>query len=66
MNFKSVEGLDIYITREGKIGLEQYSLEYEKDVVVHLTLDQFRKLQRWVDKNELELDERWNGGVEDA
>ena len=66
MKFKSVEGLDIYVTQEGKIALEQNSFEFGEPVRVFLTLEQFKSLYDWVLENEEQIDVTWNGGVCDG
>lgn len=66
MKFKSVEGLDIYVTGEGKIALEQNSFEFGEPVRVLLTLEQFNNLHDWVLENEDQIDVTWNGGVCDG
>jgi ATP-dependent helicase YprA (DUF1998 family) len=65
MQMKSVEGLEVYITKEGKIALEQHSFEFGERVYVYLTLEQFNSLESWVFKNKDEIEAMWNGGVED-
>jgi hypothetical protein len=64
MKFKDVEGFYVYHTQSGKIAIRQNSFEFGKDVDVYLTLEQFKNLERWVTRNECEIDELWNGGVE--
>ena len=66
MQMKSVEGLKAYITKEGKIALEQNSIEFGERVYVYLTLEQFNSLESWVFKNKDEIESIWNGGVEDG
>jgi hypothetical protein len=64
MNFKNVEGFYLYMTEDGRIGIQQKSFEYGKSVNVFLTLDQFRLVEKWVTRNECDIDEVWNSGVE--
>lgn len=64
MKYKDIIGFYVFISEEGTIGIEQHSHEFGKHIHIYLTLDQFRRVQRWVDDNELEIDALWNGGVE--
>lgn len=65
MEIKGTNSLHVSQTLSGKICLEQWSDDYAEPVFVYFTLEQFRRIQRWVDENEVEIDEAWNGGVED-
>jgi len=65
MRLKSVESVDVYITQEGKIALEQESLEFGERVYIYLTLEQFKSLDSWVFKNKDEIELAWNEGKDD-
>ena len=65
LSFKKVESVVVAINEMGFISLAQNSSRYGEPQGIFLTLDQFRRIQRWVDKNEVEIDQTWNGGVED-
>ena len=66
MKFKNVEGFEVYLSQEGKITIVQDSFEFGKEVRVFLTLEQFRQIQQWVNGNQIDIEEAWNEGVEDA
>lgn len=66
MLFKETKSLHIDYVANGHISISQHSIEFGKIVDVYLTIDQFRQIQKWVDKNEVEISEAWNNGVEDA
>jgi hypothetical protein len=49
---------------EGYISIEQRSDETGEFVAVLLTPDQLKAILKWLARNHHELDEAWNGGVE--
>lgn len=65
MELKGVEAVEVFMTVGGKIGIRQDSFEFGEPVCVFVTLEQFRLIEKWVLKNEVEIDEAWNFGVED-
>ena len=64
MKFKSIEGFSVFISQEGKIVIEQKSLEFGKPVQVFLTLQQFYGIEHWVYSNKEQIFSAWNEGVE--
>lgn len=61
MMLHDVYGVEIALTFGGKIVFEQ--IINDEDQKIYLTLDQFRLLQKWVDKNEKEILETWNDSI---
>ena len=61
MMLRDIYGVEIALTFGGKIVFEQ--IINDKNQKIYLTLDQFRLLQKWVDKNEKEILETWNDGI---
>lgn len=65
LELKNIDAVSFYICEDGKIGIKQYSYEHGNYVYINITIDQFRKFERWVTFNELDIAESWNEGVED-
>ena len=65
MELKGVEAVEVFMTVRGKIGIRQDSIEFGEPVCVFVTLEQFRIIEKWVLKNEVDIYEAWNFGVED-
>jgi len=65
MRMKSVDSLEAYITTDGRIALEQKSIELGKYVYIYLTIEQFNSLERWIFNNKDKIESKWNGGMED-
>lgn len=66
MIFKGYQGLYVNYTDDGKIVFEQYSTEFGKPVSILVTLDQFKKIEKWVKQAEPNIQAAWNDGVDDA
>jgi hypothetical protein len=64
MKLKEVDGVEVYITANGRIALKQDSIEYGQPTVTFLTLNQFSVIEDWVFKNRDEIDLLWNDGIE--
>jgi hypothetical protein len=65
MKFKSTEGFNVFLNKEGKITIEQESYEFGKLVHVCLTLEQFYAIGYWVLEHKDDIELVWNDGVED-
>jgi len=61
---KGVTSVNVDVIDSGKICIEQYDETIGEQVFVYLTLEQFRIIGRWVDKNYLDIAYAWNDGVE--
>ena len=61
---KGVASVNVDITDSGKICIEQYDETFGESVFVYLTLEQFRIIGKWVDKNYLDIANAWNDGIE--
>ena len=61
---KGVTSVNVDVIDSGKICIEQYDETIGEQVFVYLTLEQFRIIGRWVDKNYLDIANAWNDGVE--
>ena len=64
MIFKGSKEIYAGYTDDGLIYLEQYSTEFGKTIRLFITLDQFKLLEKWVTRNECDIDNNWNGGVQ--
>lgn len=64
MKLKEVDGVEVYITNNGRIALKQDSIEYGQPTVTFLTLNQFSVIEDWVFRNRDEIDLLWNDGIE--
>lgn len=64
LELKGVEAVSFYLSGDGKIGIKQFSTELMTTVHISITLDQFREFERWVTRNEIDIDDGWNNGVE--
>lgn len=64
LKLKEVQGVEYYITQEGKIAIKQDSFEYGKPVRVFITLEQFEHLVLAVSDFRDEIIEIWNEGIE--
>ena len=64
LSIKGVDAVHADMTVSGKICIEQWSHEFGETVCIYLTLDQFREIEHWVDRNEVDIEEAWNSGVE--
>jgi hypothetical protein len=65
MKIKGSQSVRMGITKAGTIYLEQLcdiTLEFN---YVYLTLEQFDSLSTWVVENQDDINELWNGGVDD-
>jgi hypothetical protein len=64
LELKGVEAVSFYMCGDGKIGIKQFSTELMTTVHVNITLDQFREFEKWVTRNEDEINDGWNNGVD--
>ena len=64
LELKGVEAVSFYMCGDGKIGIKQFSTELMTSVNITITLDQFNEFEKWVNRNEFEINEGWNNGVE--
>ena len=64
MKLKEVDGIEVYITNNGRIALKQDSIEYGQPTVTFITLNQFSVIEDWVFRNRDEIDLLWNDGIE--
>lgn len=64
LELKGVEAVSFYMCGDGKIGIKQFSTELMTTIHISITLDQFREFEKWVMRNELEINDGWNNGVE--
>ncbi len=64
MQLKGNRSALVTITTDGKISIEQYSSFLNKVVEIHLTLDQFELLGKYVLNNISDIEMLWNDGVE--
>ena len=65
MKLKAIEPVEVIVTNNGTIGIRQDVVEYEDQVCIFLTLDQFLKIENWVFKNRDQIELLWNEGIED-
>ena len=65
MKLKQVEEIDVYITKDGRIALKQFSNEFEIEFTCCMTIDQFFHIQNFFYDNESIISKLWNDGVED-
>ena len=65
LNLKPTDQVIVELKATGYIEIKQYN-EFGPDCLVNITLEQFRSIQEWVDKNQSEILKAWNSGAEDA
>jgi hypothetical protein len=63
---KEVSSTHVDMNCDGYICIEQKSAQTGEFTYVRLTLEQFRSIDKWVEKNYLDLVGAWNGGAEDG
>lgn len=66
LRFKKIDSFVVEHNGCGEICIDQWDDYRNEPVTIVITLDQFRVLQRWVDKNEVEIVQAWNSGVDDG
>ena len=64
MKIKEIDGIEVYITINGRIALKQNSIKYGCPTITFLTLNQFSLIEDWVFKNKDEIELLWNDGIE--
>jgi len=66
MKLKGTQSVEVDFTAAGTIVLEQFCEDMGEFVFIYITLDQFRRIQKWVIDGEVEINSAWNDGVDDA
>ncbi len=65
MQLKGTDVIHVDYTSAGKIAVEQWCEDSKEPMFVYMTLDQFRTISKWIDKNYLDIVGAWNDGVDD-
>ena len=59
MRLKETDATNVFITNGGRIGLSQP----QSKNVIYLTIEQFKKIQNWVDENTEQIYQHWDEGI---
>ena len=65
MELKATKSAHVDFNKQGKIVIEQWSDDFNQPVTIYLTLNQIEQIENWVFRHKDEIQEAWNGGVED-
>ena len=64
IKLKSIEAVEFFITKGGKIGIKQDSFVHGKSVEIYITLEQYEHLQLMVKDFKGDIIDAWNEGVD--
>ena len=64
MVLKGNRSVEVSITTDGRICIEQFSNLLDRVMEIHLTMEQFNNIETFVFKNKDEIELLWNEGVE--